>query len=96
MTTSILLCSQYTHSVHAGSESSPTQNILYSGNNAKSLFLSIKYSLRNLRTDYIDLLYIHWWEWDTSIEEVMGALHNLVLQGKVLYLVCAIDFPNEL
>ena len=65
----------------------PNQKILYAGNNTKSLHLSIKYSLKNLRTDYIDLLYIHWWDWDTSIEEVMGALHNLILQGKVLYLV---------
>jgi aryl-alcohol dehydrogenase-like predicted oxidoreductase len=65
----------------------PTQKILYAGNNSKSLLLSLRHSLKNLRTDYIDLLYIHFWDWDTSIEEVMGALHNLVLQGKVLYLV---------
>jgi aryl-alcohol dehydrogenase-like predicted oxidoreductase len=43
-------------------------------------------SLKNLRTDYIDLLYVHWWDWQTSIEEVMRGLHNLVVQGKVLYL----------
>ena len=27
------------------------------------------------------------WDWDTSIEEVMNGLHNLVVSGKVLYLV---------
>jgi len=63
-----------------------TQKVLYSGNNSKSLLLSLRHSLKNLRTDYIDLLYVHWWDWATSIEEVMAALHNLVVQGKVLYL----------
>ena len=44
-------------------------------------------SLAKLRTNYIDILYVHWWDWDTSIEEVMNGLHNLVTSGKVLYLV---------
>jgi aryl-alcohol dehydrogenase-like predicted oxidoreductase len=51
------------------------------------MHLSVKESLKRLRTDYIDLLYVHWWDWETSIEEVMHGLHNLVAQGKVLYLV---------
>ncbi|KAF9067232.1 NADP-dependent oxidoreductase domain-containing protein [Rhodocollybia butyracea] len=43
-------------------------------------------SLKKLRTNYIDILYLHWWDWDTSIEEVMDSLHNLVASGKVIYL----------
>ena len=39
-----------------------------------------------MRTDYIDILYLHWWDYSTSIEEVMNSLHTLVMQGKVLYL----------
>ncbi|KDR66295.1 hypothetical protein GALMADRAFT_1162108 [Galerina marginata CBS 339.88] len=62
------------------------QQIFYIGNSAKSLHISVEASLKKLRTNYIDLLYIHWWDWDTSVEEVMKALHTLVLQGKVLYL----------
>ena len=58
----------------------------YTGNNAKSLFVSVEDSLRKLRTSYIDLLYVHWWDWNTSVEEVMDGLHTLVQQGKVLYL----------
>ncbi|THU78802.1 arylalcohol dehydrogenase [Dendrothele bispora CBS 962.96] len=58
----------------------------YVGNNTKSMTLSVKHSLRKLRTDYIDIFYVHWWDFDTSIEEVMDSLHNLVVSGKVLYL----------
>ncbi|KAF8970113.1 NADP-dependent oxidoreductase domain-containing protein [Flammula alnicola] len=62
------------------------QQISYVGNNAKSLHISVEASLKKLRTTYIDLLYLHWWDWDTSVEEVMRSLHPLILQGKVLYL----------
>lgn len=51
------------------------------------MYISVEASLKKLRTNYIDLLYLHWWDWDTSIEEVMKSLHSLVVQGKVLYLV---------
>ncbi|KAF8998537.1 NADP-dependent oxidoreductase domain-containing protein [Cyathus striatus] len=67
-------------------DSSIKQKTLYSGNNTKSLHLSVEASLKKLRTSYIDLLYVHWWDFSTSIEEVMHSLHNLVVQGKVLYL----------
>ncbi|KAF9522052.1 Aldo/keto reductase [Crepidotus variabilis] len=62
------------------------QKIMYTGNNAKSLHISIAESLQKLRTSYIDLLYVHWWDWDTGIEEVMRSLHALVQSGKVIYL----------
>ncbi|KAG7093276.1 hypothetical protein E1B28_006959 [Marasmius oreades] len=62
------------------------QHVNYVGNNLKSMYLSVNDSLKKLRTDYIDLFYIHWWDYDTSIEELMDGLHNLVVQGKVLYL----------
>lgn len=60
---------------------------MYTGNNIKSMHVSVDESLKKLRTDYIDLLYLHWWDYSTGIEEVMNGLHNLVVQGKVLYLV---------
>lgn len=56
------------------------------GNNTKSLVNSVHASLQKLRSPYIDLLYIHWWDYLCTVEEVMDALHNLVAQGKVLYL----------
>lgn len=48
--------------------------------------MSIKASLKKLRTDYIDILYVHSWDYTTTVEEMMNSLHNLVVQGKVLYL----------
>ncbi|KAI7970801.1 hypothetical protein EIK77_007981 [Talaromyces pinophilus] len=62
------------------------KTVNYGGNHKKSLRLSVEHSLRKLQTTYIDLLYVHWWDWTTSIEELMDSLHNLVQQGKVLYL----------
>ncbi|KAI5119356.1 hypothetical protein M0805_008512 [Coniferiporia weirii] len=58
----------------------------YTGNNGKSLKISVEASLKKLRTSYIDILYVHWWDYTTSIEEVMNNLHHLVASGKVLYL----------
>lgn len=63
------------------------QQALYVGNSVKSMHISVEASLKKLRTSYIDILYVHWWDWDTSIEEIMNGLHNLVQRGKVLYLV---------
>ncbi|KAL2817034.1 NADP-dependent oxidoreductase domain-containing protein, partial [Aspergillus cavernicola] len=56
------------------------------GNHRRSLFMSVRESLKKLQTDWIDILYLHWWDQTTSIEEVMDSLHILVEQGKVLYL----------
>ncbi|EPQ25634.1 uncharacterized protein PFL1_06814 [Pseudozyma flocculosa PF-1] len=58
----------------------------FAGNSAKSIYVSVKDSLRKLRTDYLDILYIHWYDWSTSIEEMMQALNRLVVNGQVLYL----------
>lgn len=48
--------------------------------------MSVRDSLKKLGTDWIDVLYLHWWDHTTSIEEIMDSLHILVEQGKVLYL----------
>lgn len=58
----------------------------FGGNNAKSIRHSVDASLRNLQTDYIDLLWLHWWDYTTSIPELMHALNDLVVGGKVIYL----------
>ncbi|THU82975.1 Aldo/keto reductase [Dendrothele bispora CBS 962.96] len=82
----IVLATKYT-SCFKAMDPNIKQTSNYVGNNTKSMTISVKQSLKKLRTDYIDILYVHWWDFDTSIEEVMDSLHNLVVSGKVLYLV---------
>ncbi|GAA3651683.1 aldo/keto reductase [Nonomuraea antimicrobica] len=55
------------------------------GNHRKNLVLSLEQSLRRLRTDYVDLLWVHVWDRHTPIEETMRALDDVVRSGKVLY-----------
>ncbi len=62
------------------------KTVNFSGNHKRSIHMSVRDSLKKLQTEWIDILYLHWWDWTTSIEEVMDALHILVEQGKVLYL----------
>lgn len=58
----------------------------HAGNHRRSLHMSVRDSLQKLQTDYIDILYLHWWDYQSSVEEVMDSLDALVKQGKVLYL----------
>ncbi|KAI8651082.1 hypothetical protein NCS55_01351200 [Fusarium keratoplasticum] len=56
------------------------------GNSRRSMHMSVRDSLRKLQTDWIDILYVHWWDFTSSVKEIMDSLHILVEQGKVLYL----------
>jgi aryl-alcohol dehydrogenase-like predicted oxidoreductase len=55
------------------------------GNSRKNLVQTVESSLRRLRTDYVDLLWLHMWDGMTPVEEVVRALDDLVTAGKVLY-----------
>lgn len=55
------------------------------GNHRKSLTLSLEKSLQQLRTDYIDLYWVHLWDRHTPAEETMRALDDAVRAGKILY-----------
>ena len=55
------------------------------GNHRKSLVRSLEQSLRRLRTDYVDLLWLHMYDAFTPIEEAVCALDDQVRLGKVLY-----------
>lgn len=50
------------------------------------MHVSVNRSLKKLGTDYIDILYLHWWDFTTNVEEVMHGLNALINAGKVLYL----------
>ena len=58
----------------------------FGSNNSKSLALSVEASLKKLQTSYIDVLYVHYWDMTTGVEELMQSLNHLVAAGKVLYL----------
>jgi aryl-alcohol dehydrogenase-like predicted oxidoreductase len=55
------------------------------GNSRKSMAHSVEASLKRLRSEYIDLLWVHMWDSVTPIEEVMYGLDTLIRAGKVLY-----------
>jgi aryl-alcohol dehydrogenase-like predicted oxidoreductase len=56
------------------------------GPHRKNLVQSVEASLRRLKTPYIDLLWVHAWDFTTPAVEVMRALDDLVRSGKVLHL----------
>ena len=55
------------------------------GNQRKNLMQSLEASLKRLKTDYIDLYWVHIWDRLTPIEEIMKALDDAVRSGKILY-----------
>ena len=55
------------------------------GNQRKNLARSLEASLRRLRTDYVDVLWVHAWDFLTPPEEIMRALDDQVRLGKVHY-----------
>lgn len=55
------------------------------GNGRKNIYRAIEGSLRRLRTDYIDLYWLHAWDTITPVEEVVSTLNDLVRQGRIRY-----------
>ncbi|KAL2282487.1 hypothetical protein FJTKL_10576 [Diaporthe vaccinii] len=82
----MVIATKYTTNFMAGPPGEGRIMANFTGNGTKSLHTSLKASLKKLNTDYIDLLYVHWWDFSASIPELMQSLDNLVVQGKVLYL----------
>jgi aryl-alcohol dehydrogenase-like predicted oxidoreductase len=56
------------------------------GNHRKSLVRALEQSLRRLRTDYVDLLYLHMRDHLTPIDEAVRALDDQVRLGKLLHI----------
>jgi aryl-alcohol dehydrogenase-like predicted oxidoreductase len=69
-----------------------TTNPNASGNNRKNMIRSVEESLKRLKTDFIDLFYLHIWDDITPIDEVMRGMDDLVRQGKVNYIAIS-DTP---
>jgi aryl-alcohol dehydrogenase-like predicted oxidoreductase len=58
----------------------------FSGNHLKNMRRSVEASLKRLNTDFIDILWIHAWDFLTPVEELMRNLDDLVRTGKVLHI----------
>ena len=75
---SVVLATKYTNAA-------PGTDPNAAGNQRKNMMQAVEASLKRLRTDYIDLYWVHIWDQITPVEEVMRGLDDLVRAGKVLY-----------
>lgn len=75
----LVLATKFTF--HAGEPG----NVNAGGNGRKNMYRAIEGSLRRLRTDYIDLYWMHAWDMVTPVEEVLQSLGDLVRAGKIRY-----------
>lgn len=53
------------------------------GSSRRHIIQGVNESLKRLKTDYIDILYLHHWDQNTDLEITLSALNDLVTQGKV-------------
>jgi aryl-alcohol dehydrogenase-like predicted oxidoreductase len=63
-----------------------SKNPNHGGNHRKNLIRSLEGSLKRLNVDYVDMLWLHAWDFTTPVAEVMQAFDDMVRQGKVLYI----------
>ena len=53
------------------------------GNGRKNIYRALESSLRRLKTDYVDLYWLHAWDTVTPVEEVISTMNDLVRAGKI-------------
>jgi aryl-alcohol dehydrogenase-like predicted oxidoreductase len=58
----------------------------FSGNHRKNMMRSVQESLKRLNTDYIDLLWLHIWDFTTPLDEVLMGMNDLIHRGMVQYI----------
>jgi aryl-alcohol dehydrogenase-like predicted oxidoreductase len=81
----IVLATKFSGFMKAGAVNS-------AGNSRKNMFQAVEHSLQRLKTTYIDLYYVHFWDFTTDITELMRACDDLVKSGKVLHVAIS-DCP---
>ncbi|KAI9726670.1 MAG: hypothetical protein M1834_008935 [Cirrosporium novae-zelandiae] len=80
----MVIATKFTNYYYQGGEETIRCN--FQGNHMKSMRISLDASLKKLQTSYVDILYVHWWDFTTSIPELMQSLNRMIDSGKVLYL----------
>ncbi len=74
----VVLATKFTFNTHPGDPNA-------GGNGRKNVMRALEGSLRRLRTEYVDLYWLHAWDMLTPVEEVMATVDALVRSGKVRY-----------
>jgi aryl-alcohol dehydrogenase-like predicted oxidoreductase len=74
----VVLATKFGFSAQAGNPNA-------SGNGRKNIYRALEGSLRRLKTDYVDLYWLHVWDMVTPVEEVLQTLGDLVRAGKIRY-----------
>jgi aryl-alcohol dehydrogenase-like predicted oxidoreductase len=75
---SVVLATKYTNTA-------PGKDANAAGNHRKSMMQAVEASLKRLKTNFIDLYWLHIWDTITPVDEVMRGFEDLVRQGKILY-----------
>ncbi|MGW6143987.1 aldo/keto reductase [Streptomyces sp. NPDC055140] len=70
----------------------PQPSISRTGNSRKNMVASVEASLKRLGTDYIDLLWVHFPDQLTPMEEILRGLDDLVSSGKIHHAALS-NFP---
>ncbi|SDN15716.1 aldo/keto reductase [Streptomyces wuyuanensis] len=70
----------------------PRPDLSRSGNSRKNMRFSVEASLKRLGTDHIDLLWVHFPDGLTPMEEILRGIDDLVGQGKILHAALS-NFP---
>ncbi len=76
---SVVLATKFTFNARAGDPNA-------GGNGRKNIHRALEGSLRRLRTDYVDLYWLHAWDGVTPVEEVLHTLDALVRAGKIRHI----------
>ncbi|ETI64235.1 aldo/keto reductase [Sphingobium sp. C100] len=74
----LVLSTKYSLSMRAGDPNG-------AGNHRKNMVQSVESSLKRMGIDYIDLMFLHMWDFRTPVEEILRAFDDLVRAGKILY-----------
>jgi aryl-alcohol dehydrogenase-like predicted oxidoreductase len=81
----VVLATKYSFATKSTNTNRPV-DVNNAGNQRKNMLQAVEASLRRLKTDYLDLYWLHAWDALSPVEEVMRAFDDLVRQGKVLYI----------